>query len=120
MDRVARFCSVNRTCCNYRRQLKDDHSQDNVTGNIKEASAGLGYTGELYGTAWNMLVAYFARQLVVVTAQLRRIYAFLPMKVYDFAALVKYSRIVSNSVQFMMQMNFIGDLQSEEVLSSAT
>ena len=100
--------------------LKMNHLKTLVTGKAKEVIAGLGYTGDMYDIAWNTLVAHFGRPQVVVNAQLRRIYTFPPVKAYDSVALVKYSRIVSSCVQVLTQMNYVGDLQSEGVLNSAT
>ena len=97
-----------------------NHLKTLVTGKAKEVIAGLGYTGDMYDIAWNTLVTHFGRPQVVVNAQLRRIYTFPPVKAYDSVALVKYSRIVSSCVQILTQMNYVGDLQSEGVLSSAT
>ena len=51
---------------------------------------------------------------MVVNAQLKRIYSFPPMKPYDGTALIKFARIVSSCV------NYVGDLNSEGVLGSAT
>ena len=96
--------------------LKMNHLKTLVTGKAKEVIAGLGYTGDMYDIAWNT----FGRPQVVVNAQLRRIYTFPPVKAYDSVALVKYSRIVSSCVQVLTQMDYVGDLQSEGVLSSAT
>ena len=100
--------------------LKMNHLKTLVTGKAKEVLAGLGYTGDINGIAWNTLVAQFGRPQVVVNAQLRRIYTFPPVKAYDSVALVKYSRIVPSCVQVLTQMNYVADLQSEGVLSSAT
>ena len=74
----------------------------------------------MYDIAWNTLVAHFGRPQYVVNAQLRRIYTFPPVKAYHSLALVKYSRKVSSCVQVLTQMNYVGDLQSESVLSSST
>ena len=100
--------------------LKMNHLKTLVTGKAKEVLAGLGYTGDMYDVAWNTLVAHFGRPQVVVNAQLRRIYTFPPVKAYASVALVKNSRIVSSCVQVLTHMNYVGDLQSEGVLSSAT
>ena len=100
--------------------LKMNHLKTLVTGKAKEVIAGLGYTGDMFDVAWNTLVAHFGKPQVVVNAQLRQIYTFPPVKAYDSVALVKYSRIVSSCVQVLTQMNYVGDLQSEGVLSSAT
>ena len=101
--------------------LKMNHLKTLVTGKAKEVIAGLGgYTGDMYDIAWNTLVTHFGRPQVVVNAQSRRIYTFPQVKAYDSVALVKYSRTVSSCVQVLTQMNYVGDLQSEGVLSSAT
>ena len=42
------------------------------------------------------------------------------MKAHDSVALAKYARIVSSCVQVLTQTNYVGDLQSDGVLSSAT
>ena len=57
--------------------------------------------------------------LMVVNAQLKRIYSFPSMKPYDGAALIKYARIVSSCVNILTQFNYMGDLNSEGVLGSA-
>ena len=100
--------------------LKMNHLKTLVTGKAKGVIAGLGYTGDMYDIAWITLVAHFGRPQVVVNAQLRQIYTFPPVKAYNSVALVKYSRIVSSCVQVLTQMNYVGDFQSEVVLSSAT
>ena len=97
-----------------------NHLKTLVTGKAKEVIAGLGYTADKYDIAWVTLVAHFGRPQVVVNAQLRRIYTFPPVEAYDSVALVKYSRIVRSCVQVLTQTNYVGDLQSEGVLSSAT
>ena len=57
---------------------------------------------------------------MVVNAQLERIYSFLPMKPYDGTALIKFARIESSCVNVLTQFNYVGDLNSEGVLGSAT
>ena len=100
--------------------LKMNHLKTLVTGKAKEVIAGLDYIEDMYDVAWNTLVAHFGTPQVVVNAQLRRIYTFPPVKANDSVALVQYSRIVSSCVQVLTQMNYVGDLRSEGVLSSAT
>ena len=56
---------------------KMNHLKTMVTGRAKEASAGLGYTAEMYNVAWNVLVRNFGKPQMVVNAQLKRIYSFL-------------------------------------------
>ena len=100
--------------------VKMNHLKTMVTGKAKEAIAGLGYTAEMYNVAWNVLVRNFGKPQMVVNAQLKRIYPFPPMKPYDGAALIKFARIVSSCVNVLTQFNYVGDLNSEGVLGSAT
>ena len=100
--------------------VKMSHLKTMVTGKAKEAIAGLGYTAEMYNVAWNVLVRNFGKPQMVVNAQLKRIYSFPPMKPYDGAALIKFARIVSSCVNVLTQFNYVGDLNSEGVLGSAT
>ena len=100
--------------------VKMNHLKTMVTGKAKEAIAGLGYTAEMYNVAWNVLVRNFGKPQMVVNAQLNRIYSFPPMKPYDGAALIKFARIVSSCVNVLTQINYVGDLNSEGVLGSAT
>ena len=100
--------------------VKMNHLKTMVTGKAKEAIASLGYTAEMYNVAWNVLVRNFGKPQMVVNAQLKRIYSFPPMKPYDGAALIKFARIVSSCVNVLTQFNYVGDLNSEGVLGSAT
>ena len=100
--------------------VKMNHLKTMVTGKAKEAIAGLGYTAEMYNVAWNVLVRNFGEPQMVVNAQLKRIYSCPPMKPYDGAALIKFARIVSSCVNVLTQFNYVGDLNSEGVLGSAT
>ena len=74
--------------------VKMNHLKTMMTGKTKEAIAGLGYIAEMYNVAWNVLVRNFGNPQMVVKAQLKRIYSFLPMRHYDGAALTKYAGIV--------------------------
>ena len=100
--------------------VKMNHPRTMVTGKAKEAIAGLGYTAEMYNVAWNVLVRNFGKPQMVVNAQLKRIYSFPSMKPYDGAALIKFARKVSSCVNVLTQFNYVGDLNSEGVLGSAT
>ena len=100
--------------------VKMNHLKTMVTGKAKEAIAGLGYTAEMYNVAWNVLVRNFGKPQMVVNAQLKRIYSFPPMTLYDGAALIKFARIVSSCVNVLTQFNYVGDLNSERVLGKAT
>ena len=100
--------------------VKMNHLKTMVTGKAKEAIAGLGYTAEMHNVAWNVLVRNFGKPQMVVNAQPKRICSLPPMKPYDGAALIKYARLVSSCVNVLTQFNYVGDLNSEGVLGSAT
>ena len=100
--------------------VKLNHLKAMVMGKAKEAIAGLGYTAEMYNVEWNVLVRNFRKPQMVVNAQLKRIYSFPPMKPYDGTALIKFARIVSSCVNVLTQFNYVGDLNSDGVLGSAT
>ena len=100
--------------------VKMNHLKTMVTGEAKEAIAGLGYTAEMYNVAWNVPVRNIGKPQMVVNAPPKRVYSFPPMKPYDGAALVKFARIVSRCVNVLTQFNYVGDLNSEGVLGSAT
>ena len=68
----------------------------------------------------DVLVRNFGKPQMVVNAQLNRIYSFIPMKPNDGAALIKYARTVSSCVNVRTQFIYVGDLNSEGVLGSAT
>ena len=100
--------------------VKMNHLKTMVTGKAKEAIAGLGYTAEMCNVAWNVLVRNFGKPQMVVNAQLKGIYSLPLMKPYDGAALIKFARIVSSCFNVLTQFNYVGDLNSEGVLGSAT
>ena len=74
-----------------------------VTGKAREAIAGLGYSGDMYELAWNNLEANFGRPTSIVNAQMKRIYTFPPIRHDDSAAIVKFSKVISNTVNVLSQ-----------------
>ena len=85
--------------------VKMNHLKTMVTGKTKEAIAGLGYTAEMYNVACNVLVRNIGKPQMVVNAQLKRIYSFLPMKSYDGASLIKFVKFASSCVNVLTQFN---------------
>ena len=101
-------------------RVKMNHLKTMVTGKDKEAFAGLGYTAEMYNVAWNVVVRNVRKPQMVVNAQLKRIYSVSPMKPFDRTALIKFAKMVSSCVNVLTQFNYVGDLNSEGALGSAT
>ena len=110
--------SSNRPRSKHRRQCKDESLENNGNGQSQRAIAGLGYTAEMYNVAWNVLVQNFGKPQMNVNVHLKRIYSFPSMKFHD--GLIKFARIVSSCVNVLTQFNYVGDLNSEGVLGSAT
>ena len=95
-----------------------NHLKTMVTHKAKEAIAGLGYFAWMYNVAWNVLFRNFGKPQMVVNAQLKRIYSFPMMKLYDRGALIKFARIGSCCKNVLTQFNYMGDLNSKRVLGS--
>ena len=112
--------SSNRPRNKCRRQCKDESLEKLVTVKAKKEMAVLGYIAEIYNVSWNILVRKFGKPQMVVKAQLERIYSSPPMESYDGAAMIKLARILSSRVNVFTQFSYVGDLNSEGVLGSAT
>ena len=112
--------SSNRPRSKYGRQCKDESLENDGNANAKEAIIGLGYNAEMHIVAWNVQFRNFGKPQVAVNAQLKQIYSFPRMKPYDGAALIKFARVVSSCVNVLTQFNYVGDLNLEGVLGSAT
>ena len=77
---------------------KMQHLKTLVTGKAKEAIAGLGFSGEMYHVAWNILVTKFGNPQIVVNAQLKKVFSHPPVKMNDLPALIRYSTILDSCV----------------------
>ena len=88
-----------------------------VTGKARDAIAGLGFSGEMYQQAWANLELNFGRPAVIVNAQMKRIYSFPPIRHEDSAAIIKFSKVISNTVNVLTQFGYTNDLGAENVLN---
>ena len=100
--------------------VKMNHLKTMVTGTRKRPLLVRGTIAEMYIVAWNVRFRNFGKPQVAVNAQLKQIYSFPLMKPYDGAALNKFARVVSSCVNVLTQFNYVGDLNLEGVLGSAT
>ena len=90
-----------------------------VTGKARDAIAGLGFSGEMYQQAWANLELNFGRPAVIVNAQMKRIYSFPPIRHEDSAAIIKFSKVISNTVNVLTQFGYTNDLGAENVINVA-
>ena len=69
-----------------------------VTGKTSDATAGLEYSSDMYEQAWSNLESNFGLPISILNAQMKRIYTFPPIRHDYSAAILKFSRVVSNTV----------------------
>ncbi len=98
---------------------KMQHLETLVTGKDKEANAGLGFLGEMYHVAWNILVNKFGNPRIVVNAQLKKVFSKPPVKMNDLPALIRYSTVLGSCVNVLISFQYDHDLHSESVVSRA-
>ena len=87
-----------------------------LTGKAKPAILGIGYSGQLYSAAWNILERKFGRPHVIIDAQLESLRKANQVKPHDSTSLINFSVILSNFVNVLKEYKHIGDLQSSSTL----
>ena len=90
-----------------------------LTGKAKSAISGMGYSGQFYTAAWNILERKFGRLHVIIDAQPKSLRKANQMKPHDSTSLINFSVIVSNFVNVLKEYKHIGDLQSSSKLYMA-
>ena len=98
---------------------KMSHLKTLLTGKTKSAISGMGYSGQFYSAAWNILERKFGRTLVIIDAQLKSLRKANQVKPHDSTSLINFSVIVSNFVNVLKEYKHIGDLQSSSTLYMA-
>ena len=90
-----------------------------LTGKAKSAISGMGYSGEFYAQAWELLGRKFGRPYLIVDAQLSMLRKQQPIRMHDSTAIINYSITINNLVNVLKQYNYEGDLQSSSTLQVA-
>ena len=98
---------------------KMSHLKTLLTGKAKSAISGMGYSGQIYSAAWNILERNFGRPHVIIDAQLENLRKANQVKPHDSTGLINFSAIVSNFVNVLKEYKHIGDLQSSSTLYMA-
>ena len=79
----------------------------------------MGYSGEFYPPAWELLGRKFGTPYLIVDAQLNTLRKQQPIRMYDSTAIISYSITISNLVNVLKQYNYEDDLQSSSTLQVA-
>ena len=99
---------------------KMSHLKTLLTGKAKSAISGMGYSGEFYAQAWELLGRKFGRPYLIVDAQLNILRKQQPIRMHDSTAIINYSITISNLVSVLKQCNYEGNLRSSSTLQVAT
>ena len=80
---------------------KMSHLKTLLTGKAKSSISRMGYSGQLYGSAWSILERKFGRPHVIIDAQLESLRKASQLKPHDSTGLISFSVIVSNFVNVL-------------------
>ena len=107
----------------YHRDIPDSEKMSYLktllTGKVKSNITGMGYSGEFYAQAWELLGRKFGRPYLIVDAQLNILRKQQPIRMHDSTAIINYSITISNLVYVLKQYNYEGDLRSSSTLQVA-
>ena len=95
------------------------HLKTLLTAKAKSAISGMGYSGEFYAQAWELLGRKFGRPYLIVDAQLNILRKQQPIRMHDSTAIINYSITISNLVNVLKQYKYEGDLRSSSTLQVA-
>ena len=79
----------------------------------------MGYSGEFYAQAWELLGRKFGRRYLIVDAHLNMLRKQQSIRMHDLTAINNYSITISNLVHVLKQYNYEGDLQSSSTVQVA-
>ena len=99
---------------------KMQYLKTSLTGQAKAAISGLGFSSQSYYQVLDVLCKTFGRPRVIVEAQLKKIYTHPLVRHDDSSSFVRFANVVTNTANVLTRLGFQPDLESEEVLSSAT
>ena len=91
----------------HRRKIPDSvkmsHLKTLLTGKTKSAISGMGYSGEFYAQAWELLGRKIGRTYLIADAQLNTLRKQQPIRKYDSTAVIKNSLTISNLFNVLKQ-----------------
>ena len=101
------------------RDEKMSHLKSLLTGKVKRAVSGMGYSGTMYEEAWKTLQRKFGQPHHIVSSQLAKIQNFTQVRYNDLSALVEFADTVSTFVNLLQQFGYSNDLFSSSNLDIA-
>ena len=103
-----------------RSTISDDekmtHLKTLLTGPVKRALAGMGYSGVMYNTAWKTLERKFGQPHLIIGSQLTKIENHSQLRPYDSASFVIFVDTVGNFVNVLQQFDYSNSLFSSSNL----
>ena len=107
----------------HHRDIPDSEKMSNLksllTGKANSAISGMGYSGEFYAQAWELLGRKFGRPYLIVDAHLNILRKQQPIRMHDSTAIINYSITIRNLVNVLRQYNYESDLRSSSTLQVA-
>ena len=98
---------------------KMSHFKALLTGKAKSAISGMGFSGEFYAQAWELLGRKFGQPYLIVDTQLNIMRKQQPIGMHDSTAIIIYSISGSNLVNVLKQNIYKGNLHSSSTLQVA-
>ena len=98
---------------------KMSHLKTLLTSKAKSAISGMGYSGEFYAQAWELLGRKFGRPYLIVDAQLNLLRKHQPIRMHDSTAIIISLITISNLVNVLKQYHFEGEQRSSSTLQMA-
>ena len=83
--------------------VKMSHLKTLLTGKAKSAISGMGYSGEFYAQAWELLGRKIGRPYLIVDAQLNTLRKQETIRKHDSTAVINNSLTISNLFNVLKQ-----------------
>ena len=117
MAGVVKYVQSNDSPSRYTQVRENEPLENLLTGKAKSAISELGFSGEFYAQAWELLGRKFGRPYLIVDAQLNILRK--QQRRHNSTAIINYSITISNLVNVMKQYNYEGDLRSSSTRQMA-
>ena len=80
-----------------------------VGDKAKEAIAGMGYSGQMYDSAWSTVEPQFGQAEIVVKSQLKQNHSLPYIKPQDSPTFIEYFHLVTSCVNVLTMYQFHDD-----------
>ena len=97
-----------------------NHLKTLMTVKARAAIKSMGYSGDLYDKAWDLLERRFGRPYLIVEAQLNNLRSRQAIQMHNSKTLVSYSTTISNVFSVLKHYKYCGDLECSTTLQIAS